>query len=409
MAPARNKLSLRGRGERGVAPARTALEQPARCGEGRHDRSDATDALRRFRRDAGQREASRDRGRLGVEGDGPADPDPAGALAAQAAARQEDLPGSRTPAALWRTHPDRREPARLVRGPGGALHADRVHRRRHRSVDASAICPAETTKAYLQALEAHVLAHGLPLAFYSDRHGIFRVNAKEAQGGDGFTEFGRVVERLRIELIHVTTLQAKGRVERANQTLQDRLIKDMRLAGVSSIDQAQAFADGFLERWNARFAVAPRQAEDAHRPWSGSKADLAQALARREERTLSKALTFSAGATRYAVKTQGPGTALRGAKVTLLHMLDGTLRVRFKDRDLAFTPFKTLPVPPPAEDDKTLDARLDAVIARNGPSPTGSSRKGVDNGLARYGAMGGALRQAVIHPHSTHSPLSDPT
>ena len=88
-------------------------------------------------------------------------------------------------------------------------------------------------------------------------------------------------------------------------------------------------------------------------------------------------------------------------------MLDGTLRVRFKDRDLAFTPFKTLPVPPPVEDDKTLDARLDAVIARNAPSATGSSRKGVDNGLARYGAVGGALRQAVIHPHSTHSPFSE--
>jgi transposase len=260
--------------------------------------------------------------------------------------------------------------------------------------------PAETTKAYLQALEAHVLAHGLPLAFYSDRHGIFRVNAKEAQGGDGFTEFGRVAERLRIELIHATTPQAKGRVERANQTLQDRLTKEMRLAGVSSIDEAQAFAEGFLERWNKKFARAPRQAEDAHRRWSGSRADLAEALARREERTLSKALTFSAGATRYAAKTQGPGTALRGAKITLLHMLDGTMRVRFKDRDLAFTPFKTLPAPPPLEDDKTLDARLDAVIARNDPSATGSPRKGVDNGLARYGAMRGALRQAVIHPHS---------
>ena len=88
-------------------------------------------------------------------------------------------------------------------------------------------------------------------------------------------------------------------------------------------------------------------------------------------------------------------------------MLDGTLRVRFKDRDLAFTPFKTLTAPPPVEDDKTLDARLDAVIARNAPSPTGRPRKGVDNGLARYGAMEGALRQAVIHPHSTHSPLSE--
>ena len=172
----------------------------------------------------------------------------------------------------------------------------------------------------------------------------------------------------------------------------------MRLAGVSSIDAAQAFADGFRERWNKRFAVAPRQAEDAHRPWSRSKADLAEALARREERTLSKALTFTASATRYAVKTAGPGIALRGAKVTLLHMLDGTLRVPFKDRDLAFTPFKTLPAPPPTEDGKTLDARLDAVIARNAPSSTGRSRKGVDNGLARYRAVGGAPRQAVTYP-----------
>src|SRR5208337_2983396 len=165
----------------------------------------------------------------------------------------------------------------------------------------------------------------------------------------------------------------------------------------SSIDEAQAFADGFLERWNKRFAVAPRQAEDAHRPWSGSKADLAEALARREERTLSKALTFSAGATRYAIRTQGPGTALRGAKVTLLHMLDGTLRVRFKDRDLAFTPFKTLPVPPPVEDDKTLDA----LIARNAPSATGSSRKGVDNGLACYGAMGARFAKPLSTPTQT--------
>ena len=172
----------------------------------------------------------------------------------------------------------------------------------------------------------------------------------------------------------------------------------MRLAGVSSIDEAQAFADGFRERWNKRFAVAPRQAEDAHRPWSGSKVDLAEALPRREERTLSKALTFSAGAIRYAIKTRGPGMALRGAKVTLLHMLDGTLRVRFKDRDLAFTPFKSLPVPPPVEDDKTLDARLDAVIARNAPSSTGRSRKGVDNGLARYGAVGARFAKPLSTP-----------
>jgi homeodomain-containing protein len=228
--------------------------------------------------------------------------------------------------------------------------------------------PAETTRGYLEALKGHVLAHGLPLAFYADRHGIFRVNAKDAQSGDGLTEFGRVVERLDIELINASTPQAKGRVERANQTLQDRLVKEMRLAGVGSLSEAQAFAPGFIARWNARFAVPPRDEEDAHRPWTGSITDLEEALARREERVLSKALTFSAGGTRYAVQTTGPGTALRGARVTLLHLPDGAMRVRYKDRDLACTPFKSLPRPRPVEDEKTLDARLDAVIAHRKPS-----------------------------------------
>jgi transposase len=79
--------------------------------------------------------------------------------------------------------------------------------------------PAECTKAYLEALRDQVLTHGRPLAFYSDRHGVFRVNAKDAESGDGKTEFGRVVERLGIGLINALTPQAKGRVERANQTL----------------------------------------------------------------------------------------------------------------------------------------------------------------------------------------------
>src|SRR5665213_1150248 len=139
--------------------------------------------------------------------------------------------------------------------------------------------PSETTHAYLLGLKSHVLAHGCPLAFYSDRHGIFRVNAKDAASGDGKTEFGRVVERLEIELINALTPQAKGRVERANQTLQDRLVKEMRLHGISSIEAAQAFAPAFMAIWNARFAVEPRAAADAHRPWTQTPEALEEALA----------------------------------------------------------------------------------------------------------------------------------
>jgi len=232
--------------------------------------------------------------------------------------------------------------------------------------------PTETTRAYLAALKAHILAYGRPIALYSDRHGIFRVNAKEAAGGDGKTEFGRAAERLDIELIYATTPQAKGRVERANQTLQDRLVKEMRLEGISSIEEAQAFAPKFMAMWNARFAVEPRDAEPAHRPWTQTISALDEALARRDERVLSKALTFRCGGTLYCVKTTGPGTALRSARVSLLHYLDGAMQVRYKDRTLTCTAFHSTPVPAPAEDEKTLNARIDAIIAGiavSGPKP----------------------------------------
>ena len=225
--------------------------------------------------------------------------------------------------------------------------------------------PAETTKAYLAALRAHVLAHGVPLAFYSDRHGIFRINAKQAQSGDGLTEFGRVAERLRVELIQATTPQAKGRVERANQTLQDRLIKEMRLAGVNDIAGGQTFAEKFIETWNAKFARPPLDEADAHRPWTNGPEALDEALARREERTLSKALTFSSGGRSYCVKTNGPGTALRGARVTLLHFQDGVMRIDYKNRSLLYTHFKTRPGPDPAEDEKSLDARMARIVEPN--------------------------------------------
>ncbi len=174
--------------------------------------------------------------------------------------------------------------------------------------------PSETTRAYLTALRSHVLAHGRPLAFYSDRHGIFRVNAKEAASGDGKTEFGRVAERLAIESIHARTPQAKGRVERSNQTLQDRLVKEMRLRGIATMAEAEAYLPVFMAAWNQKFAVDPRDDASAHRPWTGSAADLDAMLARREERVLSKALTFRAGGSMYCVKTSGPGTTLRGAR-----------------------------------------------------------------------------------------------
>ena len=224
--------------------------------------------------------------------------------------------------------------------------------------------PCETTAAYLAAVKTHVLAHGTPLAFYSDRHGIFRVNAKDARSGDGLTAFGRVAQRLDIEAIHAQTPQAKGRVERANQTLQDRLVKEMRLKGISSIEAAQGFVPEFMASWNKRFEKPPRNTEDAHRPWNKGTEALDEALAKREDRSLSKALTFSSAGQLYCIKTKDAGIALRGAKVTLLHFLDQSLKVRYKDRELDFTAVRNLPIPASAEDEKTIDTRVNAILSK---------------------------------------------
>ena len=224
--------------------------------------------------------------------------------------------------------------------------------------------PTETARGYLEALRSHVLKHGCPLAFYSDRHGIFRVNAKDAKSGDGKTEFGRVAERLRIEPIHARTPQAKGRVERANQTLQDRLVKEMRFRNIDTIEAANEFSTAYIAIWNKKFAVEPRDETSAHRPWTGTPEALDDAMARREERVLSKALTFSSAGTKYCVKTTGPGTALRGAKVTLYYFVAGGMSVHYNGRLLQVTAYGTYPVPDPAEDEKTLDARVDRVVAQ---------------------------------------------
>lgn len=95
--------------------------------------------------------------------------------------------------------------------------------------------PSESTASYFEALRGYLETHGCPVAFYSDKHTVFRVNRPDAKGGSGMTQFGRALAELNIEIICANSSQAKGRVERVNRTLQDRLVKELRLENVSSI------------------------------------------------------------------------------------------------------------------------------------------------------------------------------
>lgn len=125
-----------------------------------------------------------------------------------------------------------------------------------------AFVASESTFSYLDATRAYIQAHGKPVAFYSDKHSIFRVAKADAIGGEGMTQFGRALHELTISIICAHSSQAKGRVERAHKTLQDRLVKELRLAGVSDIAAANALRPGLMAAHNRRLAKPAAKAAD---------------------------------------------------------------------------------------------------------------------------------------------------
>jgi hypothetical protein len=126
---------------------------------------------------------------------------------------------------------------------------------------------SESAFDYFAATESYLKRHGKPAAFYSDKHSIFRVAREGATGrAHGVTQFGRALTALNIDIICANTPQAKGRVERMNKKLQDRLVKELRLRQVSDMETGNAFLREFIEDYNHRFAHAPKNPHDAHRP-----------------------------------------------------------------------------------------------------------------------------------------------
>jgi len=113
---------------------------------------------------------------------------------------------------------------------------------------------AESTFGYFEATRQYLERHGKPLAFYSDKASIFRVNNPSATGGAGHTQFGRALYELNVDGICANTASAKGRVERAHLTMQDRLVKELRLEGISSIEAANAFMPKYMTDYNAIFS-----------------------------------------------------------------------------------------------------------------------------------------------------------
>jgi transposase len=195
---------------------------------------------------------------------------------------------------------------------------------------------AETTFSYFQATQHYLMRYGKPQAFYSDKLSVFRVNLPNSVTGEGTTQFGRALHQLEIQLICANTPQAKGRVERVNQLLQDRLVKEMRLRGISNMAAGNAYAPEFIADLNARFAVVPQSQEDAHRPLLPQD-DLARILTVQELRVLSKNLTLQYHNAVYQIQMPRPTYALRNAQVVVRENRLGEITIEYKGKPLAYT------------------------------------------------------------------------
>lgn len=187
---------------------------------------------------------------------------------------------------------------------------------------------SESTFDYFAATESYLHRHGKPVALYSDKASIFRVNAKDPKAGDGFTQFGRAMHELNIDVICANTAAAKGRVERAHLTLQDRLVKELRLRGISDRDAANAFIGEFMESYNTRFGRAPQSEHDAHRPLLPHEA-LRQVFTLQEERRLSQNLTLHYKRVLYLVEPSSEAQVARGQRVMVSENEDGSVRVEY--------------------------------------------------------------------------------
>lgn len=194
--------------------------------------------------------------------------------------------------------------------------------------------PSEAMHTYFLATKKHITLYGKPIAFYSDKLGVFKVNAKTSKNTI-MTQFGRALYELNIDLFCANTCQAKGRVERANLTLQDRLVKELRLRNISTIAEANAYLPEFIEDYNNRFGKVPLENINAHRPLQAHE-DLVEILCFKREHTVSYNLTIQYDRVLYLIEDTEANRALRRKKIMLHEYPDGSISLNYNNRKLQF-------------------------------------------------------------------------
>src|SRR6266849_4706149 len=227
----------------------------------------------------------------------------------------------------------------------------------------------DSTEENLRTLQGWLRRYGRPLAHYTDKNSIFRTAqpaamAEQLRGEGARSQFGRALKELGIEWIAAHSPQAKGRIERLFETLQDRLVKEMRLTGIDSIAGANHFLEmRFLPEWEQRFTVEPRNPRNAHRRL-GQEHRLEEILSVRAARRVAQDHTVSWDGNRWGVVREEVCAGLRGAAVEIERRLDGSHWLRYRGRYLHLRP-----CPEPARQPASPSGLRPPGLAEQTPRP----------------------------------------
>ncbi len=201
----------------------------------------------------------------------------------------------------------------------------------------------EGTIPAMDSFKGYITTYGLPMSVYLDKHTTYKswVRKDEFREVEPISQFGRALQELGVRKLHAHSPQAKGRIERLFNTFQDRVVKEMRLKGVSTIDEANEFLVSYLPVYNRRFSVEPKEKEDLHRT---ANVDLDTILCIKTERTLKNDHTIQLDGKLYQIED-----GIRAKRVMVEELIDGSMRIRHKGVQAAFHEITQRPVKPEKE------------------------------------------------------------
>ncbi len=201
----------------------------------------------------------------------------------------------------------------------------------------------EGTIPAMDSFKRYIRKRGLPLKVYLDKHSTYKSTAKatieeELEGVEPLSEFERALKELGVEVSHAHSPQAKGRIERLFRTFQDRVIKEMRLRGVKTIEEGNKFLEEYLPLYNKRFSVRPREKDDVHRPFPRGM-DLNSILCIKTERTLRNDFTVAHNHKLYQIED-----ATKASKVIVQDRMDGSMIITYQGQALRFKEITERPI-----------------------------------------------------------------